>query len=342
MAENNIEKLGIAIPRILFPTTDLSKWAAIACDQYTSEPEYWQDVEDFAGDEPSSLNLMMPEAWLGQEDKKAHQDSIPETFKKYLANKDLVDIGEGFMFIHREMSNGSFRRGLLVLLDLDKYEYAPGNKALCRATEGTVEERLPARIEIRKKATFEMPHAMVLVNDKSNILMGQLDLMVRNRMPYYNFELMKGGGTIRGWFIHEEREMAVVLKALTVLNGAAKVNDGMMYAVGDGNHSLAAAKKCGDKYAMVELVNIFDPAVDFHPIHRLVDNDGKVIDYIHGEEECRYLAEKMGLKAQIMPEYEKKRLFKDVIKNGVLPKKTFSIGNAVDKRYYLECRALER
>lgn len=338
MAESNIEKLGIGIPRLLFPTGDRTKWAVIACDQHTSEPEYWERVEEFTKDAPSSLNLMMPEAWLGREDKKAHQDNIPKMMEQYLAEEDLADIGEGFMFIHRQMSNGYFRRGLLVLLDLDKYEYAPGNKALCRATEGTVEERLPARIEIRKNASFEMPHAMVLVNDKANVLMGQLDVMVRNRKPYYNEELMEGGGTIRGWFIHKESEISIVLQALTVLRGASKFSDGMLYAVGDGNHSLAAAKKCGDKYALVELVNIYDPAVEFHPIHRLLNPDGSVADYIHGEEECKALAKAKGLTAKIMPDYPKDKLFKDVIKNGVLPKKTFSIGNAVDKRYYMECR----
>jgi len=341
MAENNIEKLGIGIPKILFPTGDLSKWACNACDQFTSNPEYWERVEEYVGDEPSSLNIMMPEAWLRDPERKAHQENIPSVMEKYVEEGDLKDIGEGFMFIHREMSNGYHRRGLLVNLDLDKYEYAPGNKALCRATEGTVEERLPARIEIRKAAPLEMPHVMVLVNDKSNILMGQLDLMVRNRQPYYSVELMEGAGTLKGWFIHKESEMAVVLKALAILYGAAKFNNGMMYAVGDGNHSLAAAKKCGDKYAMVELVNLYDPALEFHPIHRLLNEDGTVADYIHGEKECLELAQRLGLKAQIMPDYPKDRLYKDVIKNGVLPKKTFSMGEGVDKRYYMECRARE-
>jgi len=338
---NNFEKIGIAPARFLFPTTYIESWATIACDQHTSNPKYWDDVKEFIGDDPSSLYMMMPEAWLRDESKKAHQDNIPNVMKQYMEDDTLRDIGEGFMFIHREMSNGYFRRGLLCLLDLDKYEYEPGNKALCRATEGVVEERLPARIDIRKKAPLEMPHVMVLVNDKSNLLMGQLDLLVRNRQPYYNEDLMMGGGKIRGWFIKNEKEYGIIEKSLLTLLGAAAFSQkGMLYAVGDGNHSLAAAKKCGDKYAMVEIVNVHDPAVEFFPIHRIVDKDGNVVDYVHEEEECRRIADEKGLIAKIMPDYPKEKLFKDVIKNGVLPKKTFSIGKAVDKRYYLECRSL--
>ncbi|MCQ2553763.1 MAG: DUF1015 domain-containing protein [Clostridia bacterium] len=338
---NNFDKVGIAPARFLFPTSYIETWATIACDQHTSNPAYWKEVERVIGDDPSSLDLMMPEAWLNDESRKAHQEQIPALMKQYMEDDTLRDIGEGFMFIHREMSNGYFRRGLLCLLDLDKYEYAPGNKALCRATEGVVEDRLPTRIEIRKNAPLEMPHVMVLVNDKSNLLMGQLDLLVRNRQPYYNTDLMMGGGKIRGWFIKNEREWGIIEKSLITLLGASKfAQKGMLYAVGDGNHSLAAAKKCGDRYAMVELVNVHDPAVEFFPIHRILDADGNVVDYIHGEEEAKRIAEERGLTAQIMPDYPKEKLFKDVIKNGILPKKTFSIGESIDKRYYLECRAL--
>lgn len=337
---NNFDKIGIAPADFLFPTSYIETWATIACDQHTSNKEYWEEVQKTVGDDPSSLYLMMPEAWLGDESKKAHQDNIPSVMKQYMEDDTLRDIGEGFMFLHREMSNGYYRRGLLCLLDLDKYDYTPGNKALCRATEGVVEERLPARIEIRKQAPLEMPHVMILINDKNNILMGQLDLMVRNRQPYYNEDLMMGGGKIRGWFIKNDKEFRVIEEALLILQAVAKIRqNGMLYAVGDGNHSLAAAKKCGDKYAMVEIVNIYDPAVDFYPIHRLCDNDGNVVDYVHGEEETKRIAKEKGLVAKIMPDYPKENLFKDVIKKGVLPKKTFSIGNAVDKRYYLECRA---
>lgn len=342
MNESTLEKLGIAIPRILFPTEDLSRWAVIACDQFTSRPQYWEEAEHLTGGQPSSLDFIMPEAWLEDPEKQAHRDAIPSKMKEYMQDGTLADIGEGFMFIHRQMSNGYYRRGLLVLLDLDKYEYTPGNKALCRATERTVEDRLPVRIEIRKNAPLEMPHAMLLVNDKANLLMGQLDLIVRTRQPYYETELMQGSGYLKGWFIHKDVEAIAVVKALTVLLGSSRFQGGMLYAVGDGNHSLAAAKKCGDKYAMVEIVNVYDPAVEFFPIHRLRDKEGKIVDYIHGEDECRWLAEEKGLIAEIMPDYPKEKLFKDIIKNGILPEKTFSIGEDVDKRFYMECRALDR
>ncbi len=342
MKESALDKIGIAMPRILFPTENLSRWGVIACDQFTSRPEYWEEAERLIGKQPSSLDLIMPEAWLGDSKRQAHKAAIPEKMKEYMEDGTLADIGEGFMFIHRQMSNGYYRRGLLVLLDLDKYEYAPGNKALCRATEGTVEDRLPARIEIRKTVPLEMPHVMLLINDKANLLMGQLDLIIRTRQPYYETELMQGSGNLKGWFIHKDVEAIAIVKALTVLLGASRFQGGMLYAVGDGNHSLAAAKKCGDKYAMVELVNVYDHAVEFFPIHRLKDKNGNIVDYIHGEEECKKLAEERGLVAEIMPEYPKERLFKDIIKNGVLPAKTFSIGEAVDKRFYMECRALDR
>jgi len=316
----------------------IEKWATIACDQFTSNPEYWEEAEKLVGDSPSSLKLQMPEAWLRMEDRKQHREDIPLKMKEYLSSGVLKELGEGFMFIKRTLSNGKIRRGLLVNLSLDDYEYAPGNKALCRATEGTVESRLPARIEIRKAASLEMPHIMVVVNDTKDILMGRMEILTRNREPLYDAELMLGSGHIKGWFISKEEDIALVYDSIELLKAEAAENDNMLYAVGDGNHSLAAAKRCGDKYAMVELVNLYDDAMEFHPIHRLVNEKGEVVDYIHGEEETKALAEKLGLKADIRPDYPKSRLFKDVIEKGVLEKKTFSIGEGVDKRFYLECQ----
>ena len=337
---NVFDEIGIEIPRLLFPNrekVDLEKWATIACDQYTSQPDYWEEVESFVGDAPSTLNLMMPEAWLNDPERKAHQDAIPSKMQEYLDEGYLEELAPGFMFIHRQMSTGNYRRGLLVLLDLDKYDYDPSKKTLCRASEETVEERLPSRIEIRKKAIFEMPHAMVLLNDKGNMLMKQLDSLIKARAPFYNFELMQDGGQIRGWHIHRPEEIEVVVKTLTMLKGSSVFTGGMMYVVGDGNHSLAAAKKAGDRYALVELVNLYDLALCFQPIHRLLDADGNVVDYIHGQDECEYIAEQKGLTADIRKPYPKVKLWTTVLRKGTLPKKTFSIGNAVDKRFYLEC-----
>ncbi len=325
--------VGAAVPEILFPGTDLKKWACIACDQFTSQPEYWDEVSSFVGDAPSSLDLMMPEAWLGDAEKKAHEDAIPLKMSEFLEKGVLKKLPPGVMYLKRETGTG-IRKGLLLLLDLDCYEYEPGNKALCRATEATVEERLPVRIEIRKKAPFEMPHVMVLFSDEEDILMKSLDEETKGKKPFYDFDLMMGSGNIQGWHIVEDDTLERIGDVLLLLK--EKAPDGMLYAVGDGNHSLAAAKKCKDRYALVELVNLYDPALVFEPIHRLLKN-GEVVDYIHGKEECIKLGSRPGYEALIMPDYPKDRLFRDVIENGVLPKKTFSMGQAKDKRFYLEC-----
>ena len=342
---------GIYAPKILMPAegTDLEKWATIACDQYTSDPGYWQKAEELIGDAPSTLDLQMPEAWLGEAGKghEGHEAAIPRKMKEYLENGTLREIPEGFVFIKRETSSGT-RRGLLALADMDRFDYRPGSKALIRASEETVESRLPVRVEIRKTAPLEMPHAMLLFRDPKDMLMGSLEVLTRNRRPLYDFPLMLGGGRIRGWLLQTIRDWNVVADIFNIL--LAKAEDGMLFAVGDGNHSLAAAKLCREqekargissdkRFALVELVNLYDPALQFLPIHRLI-KDGQVIDYIHGEEECRALAEKLGCEADIRLPYPREQLFPDIIKNGALPKKSFSIGRASDKRYYLECRRL--
>ena len=331
--ESRLTEAGLKVPEILFPDTDLRKWSCIACDQYTSRPDYWEKVVSLVGDAPSSLDLMMPEAWIGDEKRKAHEEEIPGKMASCLSNGILNKLPAGFMYVKRQTRTG-IRKGLLALLDLSRYEYAPGNKALCRATEGTVEERLPVRIEIRKKALFEMPHVMVLYQDEDFLLANCLDEGTKGMASLYDFELMMGGGNIKGFHITGEDALEKIADVMLKLKERAE--DGMLYAVGDGNHSLAAAKRCGDGYALVELVNVYDPALVFEPIHRL-KKDGDVVDYIHGKDECLRLAGLLGYEAVIMPDYPKDRLFKDVIEKGVLPKKTFSMGQADDKRFYLEC-----
>ena len=380
--------IGIAVPEILFPKkgTDLTKWATIACDQFTSQPEYWDEVSKTVGDAPSTLNMQMPEAWLAEKANKSlglsdiseasgaakkhisHESAIPETMERYLSDGTLTELPEGFIFIKRQTSAGT-RRGLLALFDLEKYEWRPGNKALIRATERTVESRLPVRVDIRRNAPLEMPHAMILINDPKDSLMGSLEFLTRNRRPFYDFDLMQDSGNIRGWLITAQNEWNIINDCLTGLKDEAE--DGLLFAVGDGNHSLAAAKLCWEeekircglkasgaglmaekkaaytahqpdirrRYVLAELVNLYDPAIVFEPIHRIV-KDGEVLDYIHGEAACIKLAEKLGCEAKLMPPYPKDRMFKDVIENGVLPEKTFSLGNGPDKRFYLECRKL--
>ena len=353
--------LGIAVPDILFPAdnTDLSRWATIACDQFTSQPEYWDEVKRIAGDAPSTLNMQMPEAWLEKdpaecqdsktEEHRRHEEAIPGFMNKYMEDGTLQELPEGFIFIKRQTSAG-IRRGLLALFDLERYEYTPGNRALIRATEKTVESRLPVRVTIRKNAPLEMPHAMILVNDPKDTLMGTLEFLTRNREPLYDFDLMQGSGNIKGFLLQKKEEWQLVAERLSDLKKDAP--DGMLFAVGDGNHSLAAAKLCWEeekkekaqpdirkRYVLAELVNLYDHALLFKTIHRLV-KDGQIVDYIHGEAECLQLARKLGCTAQIMPPYPKDRLFADVIEKGVLPQKTFSMGDGPDKRFYLECRKL--
>jgi hypothetical protein len=336
MKDSIREKLaaaGVAVPEILFPDTDLSRWTCVACDQFTSQPEYWEEAEKYVGEAPSSLKLMMPEAWLGRKERAIHEKNIPETMGRYLRDGVLKNLGPGAVFVKRETSSG-IRRGLLLLLDLSRYEYEPGNKALCRATEATVEDRLPVRIEIRRKAPLEMPHVMVLFSDPGDLLMGELDKRTEGEKPLYDFDLMMDSGNIKGWHLKDEKVLESIADILLKLKEEAP--DGILYAVGDGNHSLAAAKKCGDRYALVELVNLYDEALVFEPIHRL-KKDGRVVDYIHGKEECLRLGSRPGYEAVIMPDYPKDRLYQDVIEKGVLPRKTFSMGQAKDKRFYLEC-----
>ena len=401
------ESIGLAVPQVLFPKegTDLARWATIACDQFTAQPEYWEQVRRAVGSSPSTLFMQMPEAWLelgkahsrdgssgapgsldalrpmdaavsdalrpmDAEQAKAHEAAIPSVMQKYLADGTLTELPEGFIFVKRQTSSG-VRRGLLALIDLESYEYAPGNKALIRATEGTVESRLPVRVEIRKKAALEMPHVMVLFSDPKDSLMGSLEVLTRNRQPLYSFDLMQNSGTIKGFLLEKECDWNLVAGLFESLKSSAA--DGMLFAVGDGNHSLAAAKKIWEeekaraeaqqancqaaqqpgspaalqpcapdlrkRYALAELVNLYDPALAFEPIHRLV-KDGQVLDYIHGAADCLSLARKLGCTADIRPPYPKDRLFPDVIENGVLPRKTFSMGKAPDKRFYLECRRL--
>ena len=329
-----LDQLGIAPAEVLLPKADPEKFAVVACDQFTSQPEYWAEAEQIVGDVPSALRLMMPEAWLEDPSKKAHEAAIPAYMEKYLKDGVFRDLGECFIYVERSTMTG-VRRGLIANLALDRYEYVPGNKALIRATEKTVEERLPVRIEIRKKAAFEMPHVMVLVSDPKDRLMAAAKELCVGIAPEYDFDLMLGGGHIKGWAIRGDEAFKRIADCLEELK--AQAEDGMLYAVGDGNHSLAAAKKCGDRYAMVELVNLYDEALVFEPIHRL-KKDGVVVDYIHGKEECLALGSREGYEAVIMPEYPKSRLFPDVIEKGTLPKKTFSMGRAKDKRYYLECQ----
>ena len=310
----------------------MSKWSVIACDQHTSEIEYWDGLSEYIGDAPSTLHMMIPEAYLG---RNISSESINNVMRNYLSSSVFREIRDSFIYIERTLSNGKIRRGLIGALNLH------GN---ILATEGIVEERLPARIEVRKAAPLEMPHAMVFTHD-------DVFSTVEKHEKLYDFSLNSGGGTIVGWSCTADTSM---IKEL---------------AVGDGNHSIAAAKKCGDDYMLVEMVNILDDAIEFEPIHRVVfDTDtsclseklfhmdtvseaeefckehihkhGGYIDYIHDDETAIAMSKQDNAFAVLLPPFDKAKLFDDVKKYGPYPKKSFSIGHASDKRYYLECRKL--
>lgn len=387
----------ILLPRV----DDMTKWSCIACDQFTAEPEYWREAERIVGSEPSTLRLMLPEAWLGV------RDSAAETRKIYAAMKDYVNRGifrtveQSFIYVERTLPSGAVRRGLVGKLDLECYDWAPGSATPVRATEGTVESRLPARVEVRRGATLEMPHIMVFIDDPENAAIPS----AAGGEALYDFELMLGGGHIRG--------SRVTGEAAERLTAALEAPEGSVrFAMGDGNHSLAAAKRCWEqikrnlpepelethpaRYALAEIVNIHDEAVTFEPIHRvlletvprgfieeaaarlprgkgqavtllagrremeietgmplgalvaLVDEllgdwrreHGGEPDYIHGDEEARALGGKPSSVGVLLPRLEKAELFPYITEHGPYPKKSFSIGHARDKRYYLECRAI--
>lgn len=387
----------ILLPRV----DDMTKWSCIACDQFTAEPEYWREAERIVGSEPSTLRLMLPEAWLGV------RDSAAETRKIYAAMQDYVNQGvfrtveDSFIYVERTLSSGAVRRGLVGKLDLECYDWAPGSATPVRATEGTVESRLPARVEVRRGATLEMPHIMVFIDDPGNAVIPS----AAGGEELYDFELMLGGGRIRGSRVTGEAAERLT-RALEAPEGTVR------FAMGDGNHSLAAAKRCWEqikrnlpeselethpaRYALAEIVNIHDEAVTFEPIHRvlletaprgfieeaaarlprgkgqavtllagkremeietglplgalvaLVDEllgdwrrqHGGEPDYIHGDEEARALGGKPSSAGVLLPRLEKAELFPYITEHGPYPKKSFSIGHARDKRYYLECRLI--
>lgn len=390
--------------KILLPREgiDLNKWAVVACDQFTSEPEYWDEVATYVGNEPSTLRIILPEVYLESPNKEARIEKINATMKDYLDSGILREGFEGLMLVERETRKK--RRGLVVALDLENYEYTKGSKTLIRATEGTVESRIPPRLEIRKNALVELPHIMVLIDDPNKTVIEPL--FEENLEKVYDFELMMRGGHIKGWKIDDQNLIEKINQNLEKLISS----DGFLFAMGDGNHSLATAKAHWNniknnlseeekinhpaRFALVELVNVHDEGLEFEPIHRVIfgvesdklenflagegkevkmvsNGEEKIIrlkevgsnlvvgdlqklldefleqnlevkiDYVHGEEAVKKLAvgKNVGF---ILEEMKKEELFPTVEKDGALPRKTFSMGEAEEKRYYLESRKIVR
>lgn len=385
---------------ILLPKTDFEKWAVIACDQYTSDADYWKAVEERVGDAPSTLRLVLPEIYL--DETEARVGAINSTMKSYLDSGVFECYADSFVYVEREITGGVIRRGVVGMIDLEEYDYNAGSTALCRATEQTVAERIPPRVAIRKNAPLELPHVMVFINDPENRVLGPLESKKESLTKLYDFSLMQKGGKISGYQVSgaDCDNVNTALKAL--------VTDGFLYAVGDGNHSLATAKECyrqnpteNNRYALVEIVNIYDAAIEFEPIYRVLFNCDKAdllqkfeaavgftdkkedahefrvvtkngsefvyakptaelpvgtlqaflddylkqnpsvkIDYIHGIADTEKLCEAENTVGFIFDGMKKDELFSAVALDGSLPRKTFSMGHADDKRFYLEAREL--
>ncbi len=391
--------------------SDWTKWAVIACDQFTSEPAYWQKAESIAENVPSALHLVLPEAYLETETEKEKKSRIAREMET-VQSGFLTEYKDSLLYLERTLPDGRVRRGIVGRIDLTKYDYAKGSAPAVRATEATVLERIPPRVAIRSASPLELPHVMLLMNDTE----GLMSSVAAGRDAYtclYDFDLMLDGGHAKGYRIHGEA-LCAVLKKLAAYESAR--GDGLVYAVGDGNHSLAAAKAhyenikakegsaAGDhpaRYALVELTALEDEALDFEPIYRVVTGcdpddftdalskitaegagaqtvrvvtgssdktvfftapthaltvgtlqdfiDGYVeshpgvkCDYIHDEASLLTLAARPGSVGFLFDGMAKEELFPYVLNHGTLPRKTFSMGEARSKRYYLEARKIVR
>ena len=432
--ENSV---GVLVPEILLPPqgTDMYKWAVVACDQFTSQKEYWEEARRIIGDAPSTLDLILPEAWLGAQDEQERIARIKEKMQEYLHNGTLVKQPQGFVLVERTAA-GNTRHGLVMALDLEKYDYSRGSGTLIRATEGTIVERIPPRLRIREGAAVELPHILVLIDDPEETVIEPLTAQAEKLPLLYDTDLMLGGGHISGRLVSGEKEIVGVLEALTALSDKAAFEKKygskpvLLFAMGDGNHSLATAKANWEKikatlpeeqredhparYALIELNNVHDKGIVFEAIHRNVfgipgeklveallqklreqnggaeigpeqapaggekhvipfyygDKSGAFIvtepavqlavgtlqnaidavlkelggevDYIHGIDVVKELAQKPDTTGFLLPNMEKSELFPTVVYDGALPRKTFSMGEAAEKRYYMEARLLEK
>lgn len=434
------DDIGIQIPQVFLPKKgiNLSKWAVIACDQFTSQPEYWQGVETIVGDEPSTYNLILPEVYLEKPGEAARIKFIQEKMRYYLQN-NILEAHEGLIFVERTVG-GKTRRGLMLCLDLECYDYTKGSTSLIRATEGTIVERLPPRMKIRIGATLELPHILVLIDDPQQTVLESLAAAKAKMKKLYDFDLMQGSGHLSGYAVSAAMEEQVVYALRELARPevfAGKYGIGpekpvLLFAMGDGNHSLATAKAVWERmkpevglshparYALVEIENVHDEGLAFEPIHRVLfglrkdisasmrqfygdfayapaesademirlvdeqkgpsqlvgmvgggygktygvveiskpssnlpvgtlqafldvfmkENGADRLDYVHGELVICDLGLQAGNVSFYVPGMNKSDLFKTVILDGALPRKTFSMGEAHEKRFYMEARKI--
>lgn len=436
----NIPSIGVQIADILLPKSSIEhhKWAVIACDQFTSEPEYWQQAAEIVGDSPSTLNLILPEVYLDKPESQNRTLETQQAMHQYL-QAGLFESRQGLILVRRT-ALGKTRHGLMLALDLERYDFNKGSQSLIRATEGTIIERLPPRIKIREGAVLELPHILVLIDDPQRTVIEPLIAKVDLLEKCYDFDLMLGSGHLEGYYIDHPQLEKNVVSALEKLAdphifhqkyGVGVDNGVLLFAMGDGNHSLATAKAIWEKikdqvgmdhparYALVEIENVHDEGLEFEPIHRVVfdlksdlasdlqktfgsslrlqicqDSQEMIsivdrqanpaeqaiglitpqsfqvayirqpefnlpvgtlqaflddwlkagnaasIDYVHGEDVVTRLGSQPGNAGFYLPAMPKSDLFKTVILDGALPRKTFSMGEAREKRFYMECRKI--
>ena len=432
---------GVCVPRVMLPDkeADYYRWAVVACDQYTSQPEYWEKADALVGSAPSTLRLILPEAYLGKPEEEEMIRKIRLSMDEYLSNGVLQERELGFVLVKRTVG-GKTRTGLVLALDLEEYDYSKGSRTLIRATEGTIVERIPPRLRIREGAPVELPHILVLIDDPDRTVIEPLAEQEEEFEVLYDTDLMLDGGHITGRMVSDPEKIRQVLDALEVLKDPDAFHaqygpdaSPLLFAMGDGNHSFATAKANWEKvkeglseaekadhparYALVEIENVHDEGIEFEPIHRVVFGmhgedaavrilrklmtlnggaeakageyeasggtekhvipyftDGKKgafiiyqptaqlavgtlqnaidavrnedpsveVDYIHGADVVRELSDKGNAIGFLLPAMEKHELFPTVIYDGALPRKTFSMGEANEKRYYMECRRIGR
>ncbi len=442
----NLSAIGLQIPNILLPQegTDMRYWSVIACDQYTSDEDYWLKLTKDTADKLSTLKLIFPEVYLEDADGESRISAINQAMEQYLADDSLQEQPAGFILIDRKTSEVESRKGLMVALDLEQYDYNKGATSLIRATEGTILDRLPPRIKVRENAPIELPHIMVLIDDPERTVIEPL--FDSQPEPLYDFELLANGGHIKGYRIDQAQQIEQLVEALEKLADPQAYReryqvDGevMLYAMGDGNHSFATAKAIWEKlkaeatdkseildhparYALVELVNLHDAGLEFEAIHRvlfnidpdqllqemqlwfnkrgeqfsytpcpnlqaaqalaeaqtegqgfcailagryaycqlknpqlaldvaslqgfldayLAEQPSARIDYIHGEDTVSHLGNQASNAGFYLPAISKHNFFRTIILDGALPRKTFSMGEADEKRFYLECRRIK-
>ena len=416
----SFERIGIRPAEILLPAPEVrpETWACVACDQYTSEPEYWEKAGACAGDAPSALRLILPEVYLKESEQRI--PAIHAAMARYLEEGLLAPaVDPGFILCERTVPSGT-RLGLVCTVDLEQYSFEKGSLPLVRPTEQTIASRLPPRLVIRRGAPVELTHIMILIDDPDRTVLEPLQAKKDALRKLYDFDLMMNGGHLKGWAVDRAEDLEAVDSAMNSLLDSLGA-DPLLLAVGDGNHSLATAKAYWNelreglseeeqknhpaRFALCEIVNIHDEALLFEPIHRIVtgtdaaallaawqeyaaargmtldaaeghaftvvsaDGDTAVtvgnpegaipcetvqkflddflarhpeaeIDYIHGEQSLRTLAAAPGAVGFLLPEIDKKSFFSDVKKLGVLPRKTFSMGEADEKRFYMEAKEI--